>query len=109
MRIVCTNKDCELREYGACTYSGENEIYPSNNNCKEKVSRRDVRYKTISFDVVLDESKISVEEIGDIICKAVNRKGYSYIPCVGDSYDYTKDYTDEGLKEFLQYGEGEDE
>lgn len=105
MRIVCTNKDCELREYGACTYSGENEIYPSNNNCKEKVSRRDVRYKTISFDVVFDESKISVEEIVDIICKAVNREGVAYIPCMGETYDYTNDYSETELKEYIYMGE----
>ena len=105
MRIVCTNEDCELREYGGCTYSGENEIYPSSDNCKEKVKRRDVRYKSFGIDIVLDESKITIEEIKNIICKAVDREGIVYIPCMGETYDYTNDYTETELKEYIYMGE----
>jgi len=105
MRIVCTNEDCELREYGSCTYSGENEICPSNDNCKEKVKRRDVRYKSFGIDIVLDESKITIEEIRDIICKAVDREGIAYIPCMGETYDYTNDYSETELKEYIYMGE----
>ena len=104
MRIVCTNKDCELREYGSCTYSGENEIYPSSDNCKEKVKRMDVRYKAFGIDIVIDESKITIEEIRNIICKAVDREGIAYIPCMGETYDYTNDYTETELKEYIYMG-----